>query len=120
MCRLLRCPSCGYEFPQTPASVSWLERLLGRRSDAACVLPEGVRTLGELGAGEAACVVCVGSEGAARPSALAAFGLVPGAEIQLIQRRPACVVRVDETELALDGEVADEILVAPLGISTGR
>jgi hypothetical protein len=30
------------------------------------------------------------------------------------------VVRVDETELALDGEVADEILVAPLGISTGR
>jgi Fe2+ transport system protein FeoA len=118
MCRLLRCPSCGYEFPQTPASVSWLERLLGRRSNAVCDLPEGVRTLGELGAGEAACVVCVGSEGAGRPGALAAFGLVPGAVIRLVQRQPACVVRVDETELALDGEVADEILVGPLGIST--
>jgi Fe2+ transport system protein FeoA len=118
MCRLLRCPSCGYEFPQSPAAVSWLGRLLGRRSDAACVLPEGVRTLRELGAGEAARVVCVGSEREARPSLLAAFGVVPGAEIQLVQLRPACVIRVDETELALDGEVADEILVAPLGIPT--
>lgn len=119
MCRLLRCPSCGYEFPQAPAAVSWLAGLLGRRSDAACVLPEGVRTLGELGTGEAARVVCVGSERADRPSVLAAFGLVPGAEIRLVQLWPACVVRVDETELALDGEVADEILVAPLEISTG-
>jgi Fe2+ transport system protein FeoA len=115
MCRLLRCPSCGYEFPQTPATVSWLERLLGRKSDAGCELPEGVRTLAELTRGETARVVCVGGEAAARPSALAAFGLVPGAEIQLVQRRPACVVRVDETELALDSHVADEILVAPLG-----
>ena len=82
------------------------------------MLPEGVRTLGDLGAGETARVVCVGSEREARPSLLAAFGLVPGAEIQLVQLRPACVVRVDETELALDGEVADEIPVAPLGIST--
>lgn len=120
MCRLLRCPSCSYEFPQTPASVSWLERLLGRRNNAACELPEGVRTLGELGADEAARVVCVGSEGAARPGALAAFGLVPGAVIRLVQRRPACVVRVDETELALDAEVADEILVGPLGTSADR
>ena len=115
MCRLLRCPSCGYEFPQTPASVSWLARLVGRRSDAACVLPEGVRTLGELAHGEAGRVVCVGSEGAGLPSTLAAFGLVPGAEIRLVQRRPACVVRVDETELALDGDMADEILVVPVG-----
>jgi Fe2+ transport system protein FeoA len=120
MCRLLRCPSCGYEFPQSPTAVSWLGRLLGRRGDAACVLPEGVRTLGDLGAGETARVVCVGSEREARPGLLAAFGLVPGAEIQLVQLRPACVIRVDETELALDGEVADEILVAPLGISNGR
>jgi Fe2+ transport system protein FeoA len=82
------------------------------------VFPEGVRTLRELGAGEAARVVCVGSEREAPPSLLAAFGVVPGAEIQLVQLRPACVIRVDETELALDGEVADEILVAPLGIPT--
>ena len=115
MCRLLRCPSCSYEFPETPVALSWIERLLGRKSDAACALPAGVRTLGELARGETARVVCVGIEGADRPNALAAFGLVPGAEIQLVQRRPTCVLRVGETELALDGEVADEILVAPLG-----
>lgn len=119
MCRLLRCPSCGYEFPQTPASASWVQRLLGLHHEESCALPEGVRTLGELGRGEAARVVCVGTEGAGRPGALAAFGLVPGAEVQLVQRRPACVVRVDETELALDGNMADEILVEPIGGPSG-
>ncbi len=113
-CRLLRCPSCGYEFPQSPASLSWLERLLGRREKVACALPEGVRRLGELGRDQTARVVCVGSEDAGRPGALAGFGLVPGALVRIVQRRPACVVRVDETELALDAALADEILVEPI------
>ena len=39
LCNLIRCPSCAYEFPQTPRAVSWLRRLFkriptGRRSDA--------------------------------------------------------------------------------------
>jgi DtxR family Mn-dependent transcriptional regulator len=42
---------------------------------------------------------------------LAAFGINPGAELNLHQRRPAFVVRVGETELALDPEIADEIYV---------
>ena len=40
------------------------------------------------------------------------FGLVPGARIRLIQRQPACVVKVGETELALDPEIARDVLVA--------
>ncbi|MFC1620088.1 metal-dependent transcriptional regulator [Candidatus Neomarinimicrobiota bacterium] len=42
---------------------------------------------------------------------LAAFGINPGAELNLHQRRPAFVVRVGETELALDPEIANEIFV---------
>jgi Fe2+ transport system protein FeoA len=38
---------------------------------------------------------------------------VPGAEVTLIQRRPACVVKIGETELALDPEIAADLLVRP-------
>ena len=51
------------------------------------------------------------------PNRLAVFGLVPGTEITLLQRRPACVVRVGETELALDLEIARRILVRRPGDS---
>ncbi|UCD38167.1 MAG: metal-dependent transcriptional regulator [Fidelibacterota bacterium] len=45
---------------------------------------------------------------------LAAFGINPGAVVNLHQRKPAYVVRLGETELALDPEIADEIYVRPL------
>ena len=41
------------------------------------------------------------------------FGLVPGSEIELVERQPAYVIRVGETELALDAEIAREILIEP-------
>jgi Fe2+ transport system protein FeoA len=51
---------------------------------------------------------------------LAVFGLTPEAEITLIQHLPSCVVQVGETELAIDPEIADEILVEPLGSLDGE
>ena len=45
---------------------------------------------------------------------LAAFGMNPGAELALHQRKPAYLVRLGETELALDSEIAEEIFVRPL------
>jgi DtxR family Mn-dependent transcriptional regulator len=45
---------------------------------------------------------------------LAAFGINPGAEITLHQTRPAFVVRIGETELAIDKDIAREIFVRPL------
>lgn len=113
-CRLLRCPACGYEFPENPITVSWVTRLLGRRVERACGLPDDVRPLRSLASGERARVSCVGVRGTGRSGRLAGFGLVPGAEITVVQQRPTTVVRVDETELALDGAIAEEILVTPV------
>ncbi len=48
------------------------------------------------------------------PDALAAIGINPGAELFLHQSKPAYVVRLGETELALDQEIATEIFVKPL------
>ena len=41
------------------------------------------------------------------------FGVVPGAVVTIVQQQPACVIKVGETELALDREIAREILVEP-------
>jgi Fe2+ transport system protein FeoA len=46
-----------------------------------------------------------------RCNSLAAFGLVPGCEIRVIQRYPSSVIGVGETVLALEPDVAGEIVV---------
>lgn len=118
MCRLVRCPECGYEFPEAPEGASWWDRLLGRRTETPDPRPEGVKALADLPDGTRARVVCLGARDTGRHGSLAVFGFVPGAEVTLLQRRPACVVKVDETELALDVEIAREVLVEP--VEAGR
>ena len=108
-CGLVRCPSCDYEFTETPRVVSWLGRLFGPASCAAAGSSPSVRDLKN---GEWATVRHVVDTGSPRRgNTLAAFGLVEGSEVQLVQRHPAYVVRVGETELALDAEIAGEILI---------
>ncbi len=108
-CGLTRCPSCDYEFP-TERPRTWLERLLGppaERGEAYC---DHLAPALALAPGERARVArLLGSP--QRCNRLAVFGLVPGAEIRCLQRRPAFVLRVGETELALDPEIARLIVV---------
>lgn len=111
MCNLARCPSCAYEFPQPARSVSWLKRLFGGR-DGGGLAAHRLQTLRRMSPGEVAEVVSVAREGAGRTT-LATFGLVPGASVTVVQQRPSCVVRVGETELALDPEIADRIVLRP-------
>jgi Fe2+ transport system protein FeoA len=59
-------------------------------------------------------VICLGGDNGSRHNTLAVFGLAPEAEVTLVQHLPTTVVRVGETELALDADIADEVLVAPL------
>ena len=46
-----------------------------------------------------------------RLARLSAFGLVPGGHVQVLQRRPAPVIRIGETELALSEEILQQIWV---------
>ncbi len=113
-CPLERCPGCGYEFADRPRAATWrgwLTRLVGRgrRPAAPC---EGPRSVLDLGRGESARVAAVPAP-ERRSNTLAVFGLVPGSRLTLVARRPACVVRVGETELALDAEIARDILIEP-------
>ena len=113
MCHLICCPSCGYEFPERPPGGSWLKKLFGQQEDKVTSLPEGVVAASTLAAGERATLVCMGLSTGTRERSLTVYGLVPGAEVEIVQQTPACVIRIDQTELALDREIADEILVEP-------
>ena len=113
-CAMIRCPSCDYEFPETPKAVSWLQRLFGRTGrEPEC--PTGVRTVRDLRVGESAEVGHLAGESSARQNALSIFGLVPGSEVELLQRKPSYVLQVGETVLALEAAVAESIVLAQPG-----
>ncbi len=114
LCNLVCCSNCGYEFPDAPRRRSWLARIF-TRPERPPRLPLDVRAVSALAPGETATVVCLGERNGSRYGTLSVFGVVAGAQVTLVQRRPACVVRIGETELALDPEIAEELLVRSTG-----
>lgn len=67
--------------------------------------------LSVLPAGATARVVVVATDLRDRAERLASLGISPGSEIELLQRRPAFVLRAGETQVALDEEIARRIFV---------
>ncbi len=80
-----------------------------RRDVRPVVLP-----LNDLPAGMTARLVFITPQAYAQIDRLSTLGLVPGAEIWLRQKRPAYVLRVGQTDLALDSSVARDLYVRPL------
>jgi Fe2+ transport system protein FeoA len=108
-CKLVCCPNCRYEFPEIPHGLSFVQRLIhpGRKPAP----DRQLVSLHELEEGEHSELVCLNCSQASRRNALAVYGLTPGSRLILQQKRPTFVVRVGETELALESSIAREILV---------
>jgi Fe2+ transport system protein FeoA len=64
-----------------------------------------------LEAGETGIVTKILSTVPERLVKLTSLGVMPGVHVTLVQRRPAVILKIAETTIALDGEVADTILV---------
>jgi ferrous iron transport protein A len=111
-CDLTRCPSCEYEFPLRPDKPPWWRGLFQGQRREPVPRPDKTLTVRDLKSGQRARVVALGGGSGVRRNTLAVFGLAPGAELELIQRQPAFVLRVGETELALDPDIAGEILIS--------
>ena len=114
-CDLVSCPRCGHSFPRTSRLVEAL-RALGRwlrRKDAAP--PSRVASLDRFPAGVEGEIVHVTAREPRQRVRLSNLGLVPGASVVLQQLRPAAVVHVGETTLALDPEIAAQIYVRRAG-----
>lgn len=70
-----------------------------------------VQPVVELAIGEEGRVVFISPRAPERMTKLSSLGIVPGATVRLQQRKPAAVLRIGETTLALDSEAAGEIYV---------
>jgi DtxR family Mn-dependent transcriptional regulator len=67
--------------------------------------------LTELSAGEGGTVAYIQPKDHGRLHRLTAFGIVPGVFVELHQKYPAYCIKFEETELALDRDVAEDIYV---------
>ena len=88
--------------------------LIGRLGRARRPEAAGPRPLSSLRAGESGIIVRIASASPERVVKLSSLGLMPGVRVTLVQKRPAVVLRVAETSIAIDGEVADDIRVEPI------
>jgi len=116
---LVRCPRCGYQFPRGSRTLAWLQRLWDRwrapSERPAPAEPHPVQTLDHLRPGEVARVLKVSAADVPMLMKLSQLGLVPGAEVRMQQSRPATVLRVGETTVALQRAVARQVHVRRLG-----
>ena len=108
-CRLVCCPNCHYEFPPEGTLLTWWRRLFPCRRP----LPQRDRfSLVALREGEEAELVRLACAKSSRRNALVVYGLVPGCKLVLQSRTAGSfILRVGETELALDAGIAREIVV---------
>ena len=99
--------------------MAWLQRLWGRLRQStvrpAATENHPVQTLDHLRPGELARVLKVSAADTPMLMKLSQLGLVPGAEVRVQQSRPASVVRVGETTVALQRAVARVVHVRRLG-----
>lgn len=123
-CSLLACPHCGRAVPHpNKAGLAYRLARWWWNPTAAALYPTGADSEGEargipvpsLATGQGASILSVVSKEDGLASRLAALGLVPGAQVRLRQRRPAVVLELDGTLLALDAELAAAIRVGPQG-----
>ena len=64
-------------------------------------------------------IVRIASKAPERLVKLSSLGVMPGVRVTLVQRHPAVVLQIAETSIALDREVADDILVECTAVESG-
>ena len=121
-CNLICCPHCGYQAVDESKSrlAGWIGRILPARAQpenakerARRVMEEKLVPLSHIPDGGAVEVCSLDEMPARRLARLSVFGLLPGSRVTLVQRHPAPVIRIGETELALSAEILDQIWVRP-------
>jgi DtxR family Mn-dependent transcriptional regulator len=72
-----------------------------------------ITRLVDLPLGATGSVVFIAPKSVARLNKLAAFGVVPGSQIRLVERKPSVVLACGQTSLAVEDEIGREIYVRP-------
>jgi len=81
------------------------------RPTAAGAAADPFTGLADLRPGGEATVVGLADPSGGDARALAGLGLLPGAEVEVVQRYPAWILRVDRAEIAVDDDLARQVRV---------
>lgn len=73
-----------------------------------------ITRLVDLPLGTTGSIVFIAPRSVQRLNRLAAFGVVPGSEVRLIERQPSVVLACGQTSIAVEDEIGREIYVRPL------
>lgn len=113
-CAIICCPQCGYQsVDESKSQLTQSLRRLFIRGQQKTILPHQAqcRRLSDLQPGQSATVVGIESANVNRQERLHVFGVVPGNSITLEQRFPALIISIGFTQLSIEAELANEILV---------
>jgi Fe2+ transport system protein FeoA len=91
-----------------------IRRRLGSPAEGSSLGSDQPLPLSRLRPGQEGRVVYIATADGRRLEQLSGLGLFPDAVVRLLQKRPAAVIQVGETELAIDLAIAREIYVRPL------
>jgi Fe2+ transport system protein FeoA len=116
-CHMICCPNCGYQMVDATRSrlAGWLRKLWPQAAPAQRDVVTTRRLPLVLSQAPMRVNLVVQSLDGLAPhiqARLSVLGLLPGAEVQLLQRRPAPIVRVGETEFAIGLELLDFVRVS--------
>lgn len=116
-CNIICCPECGYTDvdPTKSKVVNWISsNILNSRGDEPAHMdlenPPSI-SVADLPPGTEAIVFSLGGINETRREQLMAYGLAPGRCVQVLQHNPATILKVDQTELAIEDDVARRIIV---------
>jgi Fe2+ transport system protein FeoA len=113
-CRMTCCPACGYSWidPAQTRTGRFLERWFGPKGTRSVRLDRaGTMTLAEVPAGWRARLADWEATPPQRRQQLRAYGLSESSWMHVLQHTPTTIIRVERTELALERELAETILV---------
>ncbi len=116
-CAIVCCPHCGYQVvDETKSDMVSLARKIQalfsrRRKEQETVDADDLLSLCDLAPGQTAEVAQIRAQDDGRLLRLSSLGLAPGCRIRLQQRYPAYVIWVGETQLSLDQDVAQDIIL---------
>jgi Fe2+ transport system protein FeoA len=76
-------------------------------------MPKALKTglLSQASAGQQVTITGLGGLSAAQRQHLQAYGLLPGRSVRVLAQRPVTIVLVEQTELAFETEIAQQIMI---------
>jgi Fe2+ transport system protein FeoA len=124
-CRLVCCPACGHTTVDQAQSriVRWITSLLERMSaqrDSQAVVQDAERvrkrqyTLADLPLTRQGQVADVSALPDGQREQLHGYGILPGSTLRVIQHAPVTIVLIEQTELAIETDVARAIWIDEL------